>query len=55
LICSDGLWGAVDELEMFEIINNATSLNTAAVDLVQSAYDYGGPDNISAVLIERVN
>lgn len=54
MICSDGLWGVVDELEMFETINNAKSLDQASVDLVKSANDQGGPDNISVVLLERL-
>lgn len=54
LICSDGLWGVVDELEIFEIIHNAANLHQAAEDLVQSANDRGGPDNISVVLVERL-
>ena len=54
LICSDGLWGVVDELEIFEIINNAADPHLAAAGLVQSANDHGGPDNISVVLVERL-
>lgn len=54
MICSDGLWGVVDELEIYEIINNAVNIDQAAVVLVQSANDHGGPDNISVVLIERL-
>jgi len=54
VICSDGLWGVVDELELFETIHSTADLNQAAAGLVQSANDQGGPDNISVVLVERL-
>jgi len=55
LICSDGLWGVLDQQEMLQVIDNAKDLDEMAVNLVQAANDAGGPDNISVVLVERLD
>ncbi len=52
LMCSDGLWGLVNEKQMLDIVWNASNLQTACNKLVEAANDAGGPDNITAVLIE---
>jgi protein phosphatase len=55
LICSDGLWSVLEVQEIQERIEGASSLEDAACGLVQAANDAGGPDNISVVLVERIN
>jgi serine/threonine protein phosphatase PrpC len=52
LICSDGLWGVVPDPTMMDIIHSAPNPQTACDQLVQAANFAGGPDNISAVLIQ---
>ncbi len=52
LMCSDGLWGLVNEKQMLDIVWNASNLQTACNKLVEAANEAGGPDNITAVLIE---
>jgi len=55
LICSDGLWGALDD-EIIEIMmQKMPNLNQLVSDLVGAANDAGGPDNISVVLVERLS
>jgi len=54
LICSDGLWGVVDEKTISDMIHHAYDLEQLACDLVHAANENGGPDNISVVLVERV-
>ncbi len=54
LICSDGLWGVVDEKTISDMIHHAHDLEQLACDLVQAANENGGPDNISVVLVERM-
>lgn len=54
LICSDGLWGVLDPDQMLEIARKTADLDEMARCLVQAANDQGGPDNISVVLVERV-
>jgi len=55
LICSDGLWGVVDEEHMGELVNSYKGqIEKAACELVQAANTAGGPDNISLILVERL-
>lgn len=52
LICSDGLWGTVDDAKMMRIVMDAKNPSEACSKLVEAANDTGGPDNISVVLVE---
>ncbi len=52
LLCSDGLWGVVKESEMFQIVRSARNPSVACKNLVDSANEAGGPDNISVVLVQ---
>jgi serine/threonine protein phosphatase PrpC len=50
LLCSDGLTGMVAEGELADIIRQAPSLKQAADQLVRTANQSGGRDNITVVL-----
>lgn len=52
LICSDGLWGVVSEDDIARIIKKAPNLASACQDLLVAANEAGGPDNISAILVQ---
>ncbi len=52
LLCSDGLWNMVSEEQLMDIIMNAESPQEACNRMVAIANEYGGPDNISAILIQ---
>jgi PPM family protein phosphatase len=52
LICSDGLWGVVNEERIRRIITSTDDLEDAVMKLVEAANHAGGPDNISAILVE---
>ena len=52
LLCSDGLSGMVSEDEIGRIIASAATPQQACERLLEAANDAGGPDNITAVLIE---
>lgn len=52
LICSDGLWGVVDEDDIQGIILNSSHPQIACEQLIQAANAAGGPDNITAVLVQ---
>ena len=52
LICSDGLWGSVPDTEMFDIITSSSNPSVACNRLVDAANMAGGPDNISAVIVQ---
>ncbi len=52
LLCSDGLWGVVPEEEIRKTIYEAPTLQRACQNLIAAANAAGGPDNISAVLVQ---
>jgi len=52
LLCSDGLWGFVDEERIVEIIREAPTPQVACHQLVQEANARGGEDNVTLVLIQ---
>ena len=54
LICSDGLWGVLNETEMHKEMNDADTLERACQNLVNAANAAGGPDNISVVLVKLI-
>ena len=55
MICSDGLWGVVEEKEIQRIINESPNPDLACQRLVEAANAAGGPDNISVVLVRLMN
>jgi protein phosphatase len=52
LLCSDGLWGVVPEAQIHAIITGQPSLQAACHALIAEANRLGGPDNITAILVE---
>lgn len=52
LLCSDGLWGVVPEDEIRKIVYEAPTIQHACQNLIAAANAAGGPDNISAVLVQ---
>jgi PPM family protein phosphatase len=51
LLCSDGLWGVINQTQIYNIIISSPSPQEACQKLVEAANAAGGPDNISAILI----
>jgi PPM family protein phosphatase len=54
LLCSDGLWGLVTDDEIKKIIFEAPTIQRACQNLVSAANAAGGPDNISAILVQSL-
>lgn len=54
LLCSDGMWGVVNEKDMHQAIFEAPTLQRACQNLVNAANAAGGPDNITVVLVEMI-
>lgn len=54
MLCSDGLWGVINERDIFRSITDAPNLHRACQNLVEAANAAGGPDNISVVLIQLI-
>jgi serine/threonine protein phosphatase PrpC len=52
LLCSDGLWGYLSEELLIETVRKAQTLQAACDQLIDRANEAGGPDNISAILVE---
>jgi protein phosphatase len=52
LLCSDGLSGLVSEEEIGEIVASAATPQEACLRLLEAANAAGGPDNITAILVE---
>lgn len=50
LLCSDGLWGMVDEAAIIDLITGASSLQGACEALIAAANEAGGRDNTTAIL-----
>ncbi len=55
MLCSDGLWGVVDEDELKRAVLDASSLQQACQKMVNMANGAGGPDNISVILIQLLS
>jgi protein phosphatase len=53
LLCSDGLWEAMTEQDISEIVGSAGSMLDLASLLVDKAKTASGQDNITAVLYEH--
>ena len=52
LVCSDGLWSIVGEEGLRLIIKSAISPQDICDRMIDAANDAGGPDNITAILVE---
>jgi serine/threonine protein phosphatase PrpC len=52
LLCSDGLWNQVSDAAILEAIVQAPTAQDACAKLVELANDAGGPDNITAILLQ---
>lgn len=52
LICSDGLWGVVEQEVILDNIFSASTPELACRNLAQLANEAGGPDNISVILVQ---
>lgn len=51
LLCTDGLSGMVADDEIWRIVQEAPSLQTAVNRLIDKAKENGGEDNVTAVLV----
>jgi len=54
LLCSDGLWSVLPEDMLSDIVKRSPDLVGACQSLVNAANDAGGPDNISAILVQLI-
>lgn len=52
LLCSDGLWGVLEDSDIFRIVHDSSSPGEACQQLINAANSNGGPDNISVILVQ---
>ncbi len=52
LMCSDGLWGEVEDRDMESIMNTYSDPRIAARELVRAAHHGGGKDNVTLMIVE---
>lgn len=52
LLCSDGLWGLVNESKLVETVRASSSVEKRAQDLCDLANEAGGSDNISVIVVD---
>lgn len=51
LMCSDGLWGEVEDEETESILNHYADTRVACRELIRAAHHGGGKDNITVIVI----
>jgi len=54
MLCSDGLWGVINDQDISRTIIEAPTLHRACQNMVEAANLAGGPDNITTVLIQLI-
>jgi serine/threonine protein phosphatase PrpC len=54
LLCSDGLWSVLPDDTICNLVTGAPNLHDACQSLIIAANDAGGPDNISAILVQLI-
>lgn len=54
LLCSDGLHGVAPEQDLADILSTSDSLESKCNQLIASAREHGGPDNITAVILRSL-
>jgi serine/threonine protein phosphatase PrpC len=52
LLCSDGVFTVLSDDQIGEILGRRTELDSVCHALIQGANDGGGPDNVTAVVLE---
>lgn len=52
LLCSDGLWGDVEDRDLEAILNRYSDPRIAARELVRAAHSGGGKDNVTLLIVD---
>ena len=52
LLCSDGLWSVLSDSTIFNLVKTSKDLQSACQNLVDTANEAGGPDNISVIVAQ---
>ena len=52
LLCSDGLTGRVEDVEIWQLVSRSRSPQEACEQLVRAANDNGGDDNVTVIIVQ---
>jgi serine/threonine protein phosphatase PrpC/tRNA A-37 threonylcarbamoyl transferase component Bud32 len=52
LLCSDGLWGEVDDRDMEKVLNDYEDPRFATRELVRASHHGGGKDNVTLMIVQ---
>jgi protein phosphatase len=52
LLCSDGLWSMIEPNRLAQLLGAGTDLSATAHSLIDAANQAGGPDHITALLVQ---
>ena len=52
VLCTDGLWGAVGDVEMGRILSRPVGCDAACRVLIDAGRAEGGEDNLTAVVVD---
>ncbi len=52
LLCSDGLWGELEDEQIHALVRESSSPQQGCWELVRAAKEHGGRDNITAILVK---
>ncbi len=52
LLCSDGLSGVIEEADLYRILASQPNPDNAVRQLIDRSNDEGGPDNITAIVVD---
>lgn len=52
IICSDGLWGEVDDRDIESILNTYSDPRVATRELIRAAHHGGGKDNVTLMIVQ---
>jgi serine/threonine protein phosphatase PrpC len=51
MLCSDGLWGEVEDADIAAILTTYTDPRVAARELIRASHQGGGKDNCTVVVV----
>lgn len=52
ILCTDGLWGEVSDENIHRVVYSSKDARSASEELVRTANEHGGKDNITAVVVK---
>ena len=52
LLCTDGVFAVLDDDQISDVLQREAELDSLCNALIQGANDGGGPDNVTAVVLE---